>query len=96
MTVEEAKKSINELKAQGLSDEDIIGAFYSMLAQDKMGMDDFEILCAILGYEIKPEVFEDVPEAQENPDNSENSESSEKSGTSEPSEEEQAMKLFGK
>lgn len=62
MTLEEAKRSVKELQDKGLSDEDIIGAFYSMLAKDKMDMGDFEILCAILGYEIRPEIFEEADE----------------------------------
>lgn len=52
MTVEEAKKAFEELRAQGQSDEEILAGMYLMFVDGEMEVDDLEKLAGVLGYEF--------------------------------------------
>lgn len=55
MTVDEAKNAIEELKAQGLTDEGIAASLYSMYQDDKIDLDQFGALVKLVGYELSEE-----------------------------------------
>lgn len=55
MTVDEAKKAFDELKAQGETDDDILKVLYSMYQDDKFTLDELESFVNILGYEFTDE-----------------------------------------
>lgn len=69
MTVEEAKKVIEELKAQGETEEDIVGAFYMMFQDDKLSLEEFEDLIGLMDYELTEEFKKLSPEEQKSDDN---------------------------
>lgn len=64
LTIEEAKKAIEELREQGYSDEDIVGAFYSMFCNDKLSIEKLEDLVGLLDYELTEEFKQKTPEQQ--------------------------------
>ena len=55
MTIEEAKKALEQLKSEGYSDEDIVKTLYLMYANDKMDLDDLRALTELMGYEFTEE-----------------------------------------
>lgn len=55
MTVEEAKKAFEELKAQGETDDDILKVLYVMYQNDQFGLEELESFVNILGYEFTDE-----------------------------------------
>lgn len=61
MTIEEAKKALEQLKSEGYSDEDIVKTLYLMYANDKMDLDDLRALTELMGYEFTEE-FEAMSE----------------------------------
>lgn len=64
MTGEEAKKTLDELKAQGYSDEELLGSFYLMFVDDKISVNDMEVLSNALGYSLTDEFKNMSPEDQ--------------------------------
>ena len=60
MTVEEARKVIDEMEAQGASKEEIAGAFYLLFRDDKIDSEQLEGLVNLLGYELNEE-FKNMP-----------------------------------
>lgn len=64
MTVEEAKKVIEELKAQGETEEDIVGIFFMMFQDDKLSLEEFEDLIGLMDYELTEEFKNMSPEQQ--------------------------------
>ncbi len=64
MTIEEAKEAIEEIKAQGDEDEDIIAVFYQMFVDDKLTLEDFERLLNAMDYELTEEFLNMSPEDQ--------------------------------
>ena len=58
MTVEEAKNAIEELKAQGLTEEGIAASLYEMYKTDKLDLDQFGALVKLVGYELSDESYE--------------------------------------
>lgn len=60
MTVEEARKVIDEMEAQGASKEEIAGAFYLLFRDDKIDSKQLEALVNLLGYELNEE-FKNMP-----------------------------------
>lgn len=64
MTVEAARKTFDELKAQGASDKDIGGALFLMFQNGEIDHDQFGILANILGFELSPEFESMSPEEQ--------------------------------
>ena len=102
MTQEEFTKLVEALKAQGLSDEDILGTLLEMLKEGKVSPEDLEKLAGSMGYEVTEEfkkltaggeepegeiTEEEVEEAQEIPESREE-EPEEESEEPEESEEE--------
>lgn len=61
MTIEEAKKALEQLKKEGYSDEDIVKTLYLMYANDKMCLSDLRTLTELMGYEFTEE-FEAMSE----------------------------------
>ncbi len=55
MTVEEAKKAFEELKAQGETDNDILVVLYQMYQEDDFSLEELESFANILGYEFSDE-----------------------------------------
>lgn len=52
MDSEEIKSLIEQLKAQGLSEEEIMDSFYQTFEQGKMDRKDLETLAEAMGYEL--------------------------------------------
>lgn len=83
MTIEEAKKGFNELKAQGMSDEEIVAVLYLMFQNDEIDVEELGELVKVLGYELSDEFLAMSPEDQktkgweETPDADADSEGSE-------------------
>lgn len=61
MTIEEAKKALEQLKKEGYSDEDIVKTLYLMYANDKLRLSDLRTLTELMGYEFTEE-FEAMSE----------------------------------
>lgn len=55
MTVEEAKKMIEELKAQGETEEDIVAGFYAMFCEGDIDVNELGDLVQLVGYELTDE-----------------------------------------
>ena len=55
MTVQEAKEMIEELKAQGSTEEELVAAFYGMFTEDKITIDELGDLVQLVGYELTDE-----------------------------------------
>ena len=64
MTVDEAKKAIEQLKAQGNDENAILGAFYKMFQDDKLTMEQFEAMVNLMGYHLTDEFKAMSPEDQ--------------------------------
>lgn len=65
ITVQEAKKAMDELKAQrNVTDEDLLGMLYLMFQDDKITFDELEALVDSLGYQITEEFRNMSPEDQ--------------------------------
>lgn len=64
MTGEEAKKTLDELKAQGYSDDELLGSFYLMFVDGKIDVDEMENLSNALGYSLTDEFKNMSPEDQ--------------------------------
>ena len=55
MTLKDVLDSIEELRKQGNSDEDIAASFYMMFADKKIDINQFIALLEVLGYELSQE-----------------------------------------
>ena len=55
MTVEEVNQVVDELKAQGYDEEEILASFYAMFCDDKLTADQLEALVNTMGYELTDE-----------------------------------------
>lgn len=64
MTAQEVKQAIDELKAQGMSEEDIAGTFYMMFQDDKITADQLGELVQFVGYKLSDEFLKMSPEDQ--------------------------------
>ena len=110
MTVEEAKKMIEELKAQGETEEDIVAGFYAMLCEGDIDANELGDLVQLVGYELTDEFknlsdedkktkgWAEDPEDAKELEEGEEEESAEEEKPAEESEEsddEKARKLFG-
>lgn len=97
MSIEELQKSIEEMKAQGQSEEEIAGAFYLLFRDGKINVEQLEALVNVLGFDLSEEFKAMDPEQQkdggyevldeEQPENEDVQD--------EEDEEKQAMKLLG-
>lgn len=61
MTLEEAKAAIEELKAKGETEDDILKVLYAMYTDDKLSLSDLRTFIGIMGYEFTEE-FEAMSE----------------------------------
>ena len=61
MTIEEAKKALEQLKNNGYPEEDIVKTLYLMYADGKMSLSDLRTLTELMGYEFTEE-FEAMSE----------------------------------
>lgn len=66
ITVQEAKKAIEELKAQGTSEEDLLGILYHMYQKSEIDLDEFTTLTDALGYELTEEFVQASDENKKN------------------------------
>ena len=64
MTVQEGQKVIEELKAQGNSDEEIAGSFYLLFRDGKIDVEGLEGLVNLLGFHLTDEFKAMDPELQ--------------------------------
>lgn len=64
MTPQEAKKFLDEQKAQGHSDEEILAVLYSMFIDDSINIDQLEALVGAMGYRLTEEFKNMSPEDQ--------------------------------
>lgn len=64
MTVDEAKKTFEELKSQGRTEEELAGAVYLMFKDDLINVDELGKLCGLLGFELTEEFLAMSPEEQ--------------------------------
>ena len=55
MTVEEVNKAIDALKANGMTEQEILASFYAMFCEDKITADQLEGLAQVMGYELTDE-----------------------------------------
>lgn len=106
MTVEEAKKMIEELKAQGETEEDIVAGFYAMFCEGDIDVNELGDLVKLVGYELTDEFknwseedqkskgwAEDPEDAKEITEDEEPAEESDED--KEKADDEKARKLFG-
>ena len=97
MSIEKLQKAIEEMKAQGQSEEEIAGAFYLLFRDGKIDLEQLEALVNTLGFELSEEFKTMDPEQQkdggyevldENPEQP-------KETSKDEDEEKEAMKLLG-
>ena len=55
MTPEELKKAVEAMKAEGATEEDMLGTFYKMFQEDKITFEGLEALVEGIGYHITDE-----------------------------------------
>ena len=55
MTLEEAKKSVAELRSQGADDEMALATFFTMFKDGKINYEQFEIFAGLVGYALTDE-----------------------------------------
>ena len=64
MTIDEAKKAFDEMRAQGADDNAILGTLYSMFQDDKIDVNQLGALVNVLGYELTEDFKKMSPEDQ--------------------------------
>lgn len=64
MSVDEGKKVIEQLKAEGHSEEEILGSFYKMFQDDKLTLDELDGFVNLMGYHLTDEFKAMSPEDQ--------------------------------
>ena len=64
MTQEEAVKAINELKAQGATEENIVSAMYMMFRNDEIDINELSDFVKLVGFELTDEFMNMGPEDQ--------------------------------
>jgi hypothetical protein len=101
MSIEELTKAVDEMKAQGQSEEEIAGAYYLLFRDGKIDLEQLEALVNHLGFELSEEFkamdpeqqkeagYEVLDEKQEEPRNSADNDEDDED------EENKAMKLLG-
>lgn len=68
MNIKEAKDAIKTLKDQGLTDEQLSRAWHSMFVDDKLTIDELEMLCLLLGYKFTDKFKKMSPKDQKTND----------------------------
>ena len=64
MTIDEAKKAFDEMRAQGADDNAILGTLYRMFQDDKIDVEQLGALVNVLGYELTDEFKQMTSEDQ--------------------------------
>ena len=64
MTLDEGKKAIEQLKAEGHSEEEILGAFYKMFQNDELTFEELDGVVNLMGYHLTDEFKNMSPEDQ--------------------------------
>lgn len=64
MTVNEMQKAIEQLKAEGHSEEEILGGFYKMFQNDELTLDELDGIVNLMGYHLTDEFKAMSPEDQ--------------------------------
>lgn len=64
MTVKEGRKMVEELRKEGLSDENIVAGFYQLFIDDVINVDQLGDLVQLVGWEITEEFKKLSPEEQ--------------------------------
>lgn len=64
MTPEELNKAIEQLKAEGHSEEEILGGFYKMFQNDQLTLDELDGIVNAMGYHLTDEFKNMSPEDQ--------------------------------
>lgn len=64
MTPEELNKAIEQLKAEGYSEQDILGSFYKMFQNDELTLDELDGVVNAMGYHLTDEFKNMSPEDQ--------------------------------
>ena len=64
MTAQEAREAIEELRAQGNSDEEMAARFYAMFVDGDIDVNQLGDLCQLVGYELTEEFKNMSPEDQ--------------------------------
>ena len=98
MSIEELQKAIEEMKAQGQSEEEIAGAFYLLFRDGKIDLEQLEALVNVLGFELSEEFKAMDPEMQKEAGYEvldEKKEEPKETSEEEADEEGKAMKLLG-
>ena len=98
MSIEELQKAIEEMKAQGQSEEEIAGAFYLLFRDGKINLEQLEALVNQLGFELSEEFKAMDPEMQKEAGYEvldEKQEEPKETSEEESDEEGKAMKLLG-
>lgn len=67
MTLEEAKKAIDELKTEGLTNQEIAIVLHDMFRDDKLTVDELNDLVGLVGYHLTEEFRNMSPEKQKEP-----------------------------
>lgn len=91
MTQDEVKSAVEQLKAQGASENQIIGSFFKMFKDGKLELKEFEGLVDIMGYHLTDDfknMSAEEQKAQEWDDNEYDDDESEERAPKELSEDE--------
>lgn len=64
MTIDEGKKAIEELKAQGNSEEEIAGSMYLMFKSGEITVEELEAFIGLMGFELTEDFKNMDPESQ--------------------------------
>ena len=103
MELSELKTAVEEMKAQGTSEEDILGTFYLKFVDGEISLEEFEALANVLGKGLSEEfkgLSEEeqkkyaLTEEEEETDNNEEAETESDDEEDEDEEEARAMKLL--
>lgn len=108
MELNELKTAVEEMKAQGTSEEDILGTFYLKFVDGEISLEEFEALASVLGKGLSDEfkglseeeqkkyaLTEEEEETETETDaEPESDEETEEETESEEDEEKRAMKLL--
>lgn len=86
MTGREMKQIVDELKAEGNSEEDILAGFYQMFKDGDFDVNDLKIAASFVGYELSPEFLVKSEQEQKSLD-----ENGENQGEQENGKEDQVM-----
>lgn len=64
MTIDEAKKTFDEMKAQGATEDEILGTLYVLFQKEDLDLNQLESLVNVLGYELTESFKAMSPEDQ--------------------------------